>query len=65
MPWLETLGAARKITPLFITAKDTFGRTVALLCLGVRSYGWFRVASFLGGTEIEFQFRPVSPRRAF
>jgi CelD/BcsL family acetyltransferase involved in cellulose biosynthesis len=65
MPWLETLGAARKITPLFITAKDTFGRTIALLCLGVRSYGWFRVASFLGGRESNFNFGLFRPGTHF
>jgi CelD/BcsL family acetyltransferase involved in cellulose biosynthesis len=65
MPWLETLGAARKITPLFIVAKDTFGRTIALLCLGVRSYGWFRVASFLGGRESNFNFGLFRPGTYF
>jgi CelD/BcsL family acetyltransferase involved in cellulose biosynthesis len=65
MPWLETLSAARKITPLFIAAKDTFGRTIALLCLGVRSYGWFRVASFLGGRESNFNFGLFRPGTYF
>ncbi|MDR3408294.1 MAG: GNAT family N-acetyltransferase [Methylovirgula sp.] len=61
LPWLETLGAARKITPLFIAAKDRQGRTVALLCLGLQRYRGFRVASFLGGKETNFNlglFRP-------
>lgn len=56
MPWLETLGAERNIKPLFVTAKDSFGRTIALLCLGVRSYGLLRIASFLGGRESNFNF---------
>jgi CelD/BcsL family acetyltransferase involved in cellulose biosynthesis len=61
MPWLQTLGAERKITPLFITAKDSFDRTIALLCFGVRSHGWFRVASFLGGRESNFNFGLFRP----
>jgi CelD/BcsL family acetyltransferase involved in cellulose biosynthesis len=65
MPWLEALGAEHKITPLFITAKDSFGRTIALLCLGVRSYGWFRVASFLGGRESNFNFGLFRPGAYF
>ncbi|MEJ0052237.1 MAG: GNAT family N-acetyltransferase [Methylovirgula sp.] len=65
VPWLETLGAARKIAPLFVTAKDSFGRTIALLCLGVRSYGWFRVASFLGGRESNFNFGLFRPGSHF
>jgi CelD/BcsL family acetyltransferase involved in cellulose biosynthesis len=61
LPWLETLGAARKIEPLFITAKDQMDRVTALLCLGIERYGWFRCAAFLGGKESNFNlglFRP-------
>ncbi len=61
LPWLETLGAARGITPLFIAAKDSQDRTIALVCLGLRKFGWFRVATFLGGKESNFNlglFRP-------
>jgi CelD/BcsL family acetyltransferase involved in cellulose biosynthesis len=61
LPWIETLGAARKITPFFVAAKDRQGRTVALLCLGLQRYRGFRIASFLGGKETNFNlglFRP-------
>lgn len=54
IPWLETLGAARKITPLFIAAKDHDGRPVMLLCLGVRTTGPFRIGSFLGENASNF-----------
>lgn len=61
LPWLESLGAARKIEPLFITAKDQQNQVAVLLCLGVERYGWFRCAAFLGGKESNFNlglFRP-------
>jgi len=61
LPWLETLGAARKIEPLFITARDRKNQVTALLCLGIERYGWFRCAAFLGGKESNFNlglFRP-------
>ena len=61
LPWLETLGAARKIAPFFIVARDTQDRATALLCLGLRRSGWFRIATFLGGKESNFNlglFRP-------
>lgn len=61
LPWLATLGAARKITPFFVVARDSLGRATALLCLGLRQFGWFRTASFLGDKEANFNlglFRP-------
>ena len=61
LPWLETLGAARKVEPLFITAKDEQGRILALLCLGIERHGLLRKAVFLGGKESNFNlglFRP-------
>ncbi|MEW6437057.1 MAG: GNAT family N-acetyltransferase [Pseudomonadota bacterium] len=54
VPWLETLGAARKIAPLFIAAKDHGGRPVMLLCLGVRTMGPLRIGSFLGDKASNF-----------
>jgi CelD/BcsL family acetyltransferase involved in cellulose biosynthesis len=66
-PWIETLGVARQIEPLFIVAKDAHGKTVALLCLGLQRRAWFRVAMFLGGKESNFNlglFRPGARFRA-
>jgi CelD/BcsL family acetyltransferase involved in cellulose biosynthesis len=54
IPWLETLGAARKIVPLFIAAKDRDGRPVMLLCLGIRTMGPLRIGSFLGDKATNF-----------
>lgn len=65
LPWIETLGAARKITPLFITAKDRQGRAAALLCLGLHRYRGFRVACFLGGKETNFNFGLFRPGANF
>ncbi len=61
IPWLETIGASRRIEPLFILGKDRQDRAVALLCLGIERHGPFRVAGFLGGKQSNFNlglFRP-------
>lgn len=61
IPWMETIGASRRITPFFVLARDKQGHAVALLCLGIERHGPFRVASFLGGRESNFNlglFRP-------
>jgi CelD/BcsL family acetyltransferase involved in cellulose biosynthesis len=61
LPWLETLGAARKIEPLFILAKDRQEQALALFCLGLERHGLLRSAVFLGGKESNFNlglFRP-------
>jgi CelD/BcsL family acetyltransferase involved in cellulose biosynthesis len=59
--WLETIGAARGIEPLFILGRDRHERAAALICLGIERFGPFRIASFLGGKESNFNlglFRP-------
>jgi CelD/BcsL family acetyltransferase involved in cellulose biosynthesis len=61
IPWLETIGAARHIEPLFILGKDRCDRPAALICLGLERNGPFRIARFLGGKESNFNlglFRP-------
>lgn len=65
LPWLETLGRARKIEPLFITAKDRHDCVVALLCLGVERHGLFRTAVFLGGKESNFNLGLIRPNAGF
>jgi CelD/BcsL family acetyltransferase involved in cellulose biosynthesis len=50
--WLEVYGAT--VEPFFIVARDALGAPVALLPLGVRRYGPFRVAQFLGGREANY-----------
>jgi CelD/BcsL family acetyltransferase involved in cellulose biosynthesis len=61
LPWLETLGAARSIEPLFVIAKDEQEQALALLCLGIERRGIFRCAVFLGGKESNFNFGLFRP----
>jgi CelD/BcsL family acetyltransferase involved in cellulose biosynthesis len=61
LPWIETLGAARKMTPFFVVAKDRQNQTLALLCLGVHGDRGFRIASFLGGKEANFNYGLFRP----
>ncbi len=49
LPWLDTLGLGMDVSPLFIVASDVAGDPAALLCLGIRRLGPFRLATFLGG----------------
>jgi len=61
IPWLETIGRARKIEPFFIVARDRRGRVMALLPFGIERRGRWRRALFLGGKESNFNlglFRP-------
>ncbi len=65
LPWLETLGVARKIEPLFVIAKDRREQVLALLCLGIERHGIFRSAVFLGGKESNFNFGLIRPNAGF
>ncbi len=59
--WLETVGAARRVAPMIVVARDEAGRVAALLPLGGLSWGPFRLAAFLGGKDANFAmglFRP-------
>jgi CelD/BcsL family acetyltransferase involved in cellulose biosynthesis len=51
LAWLETIGKARGVKPLFIMAHDAEGRVAALLCFGLEQRGAVRIAIFLGGRE--------------
>ncbi len=61
IPWMETIGASRGITPFFVLARDPLGRAVALLCLGIERHGPFRVGSFLGGRDSNFNLGLFHP----
>ncbi|MGH6818785.1 MAG: GNAT family N-acetyltransferase [Methylovirgula sp.] len=65
LAWLETLGAARKIEPLFVLARDRQEQVLALLCLGIERHGIFRSAGFLGGKESNFNFSLFRPGANF
>jgi CelD/BcsL family acetyltransferase involved in cellulose biosynthesis len=59
--WLETIGVARRVTPMIVVARDEAGNITALLPLGALSYGWLRLAAFLGGKDANYNmglFRP-------
>jgi CelD/BcsL family acetyltransferase involved in cellulose biosynthesis len=51
IPWVETVGAARGITPFLITLHDGAGMPLALLPLGMRQSGGLRILEFLGGKD--------------
>jgi CelD/BcsL family acetyltransferase involved in cellulose biosynthesis len=59
--WLETVGAARRVKPMIVVARDRVGAVAALLPLGAFSQGPLRLAAFLGGKDANFNlglFRP-------
>ena len=59
--WLETVGAARRVEPMIVVARDEAGKVSALLPLGAFSLGPLRLAAFLGGKDANFAmglFRP-------
>ena len=59
--WLETIGVARRVTPMIVVARDEAGNITALLPLGALSYGLLRFAAFLGGKDANYNmglFRP-------
>ena len=59
--WLETIGAARRVTPMIVVARDAASEVAALLPLGTLSYRGLRLAAFLGGKDTNYNlglFRP-------
>lgn len=61
MPWIETLGRAARLSPRFVLARAPDGAPRALLCLGLRRWGPFRVAAFLGGRDSNCNIGLFSP----
>jgi CelD/BcsL family acetyltransferase involved in cellulose biosynthesis len=60
-PWMETLGAMRGIAPMFILGRDALGQPAVLLCLGIERHGPFRIGTFLGGKESNFNLGLCRP----
>ena len=61
LSWLDTVGAATRVTPLVMAGFDREGRALVLLPLGVQHLGGLTVGSFLGGKDSNFNmglFRP-------
>jgi len=61
LPWLATRGIAAGIEPLFIVQRDGNGRALAMLALGLKRFGWFRTAVFLGAKDSNFNFGLFRP----
>ena len=59
--WLATIGRARGVTPFIVVARDSAGRVEALLPFGVARFGPFRIASFLGGKDSNFNMGLYRP----
>jgi len=65
--WLETIGAARRVEPMIVVARDDANRISALLPLAAHSCGPLRLAAFLGGKDANFNlglFRPGAAWRS-
>ena len=59
--WLATIGRAGGVTPFIVVARDSGGRLEALLPFGVTRVGPFRIASFLGGKDSNFNMGLYRP----
>jgi CelD/BcsL family acetyltransferase involved in cellulose biosynthesis len=65
LPWLAQPAARRKMQPFFIVARDEAGAPLALLPLGLFSFGPLRVAQFLGGKHANYNLGLFRGDRAF
>lgn len=65
LPWLGTIGRAHGLKPAIVVARDAAGRPVALLPLGVKETGPFRIAGFLGGKDANFALGLYRDAEAF
>lgn len=63
--WFDTIGRARGLTPAIAVARDDTNSVVALLPLGVRRRGPFRLCEFLGGKDANFAFGLFHPDARF
>ena len=59
--WLTTIGSARGVIPFIVVARDGAGRVEALLPFGVARVGPFRIASFLGSKDANFNMGLYRP----
>lgn len=65
LPWLGSIGRRDGWTPAVIVARDSEGRAVALLPLGVARRGPLRLAEFLGEKDANFTFGLFRPGVTF
>lgn len=61
LPWFETLGRKKGVSPAFLLAWGADARPLALLCLGLRRRGPLTIASFGGGKDGNFSFGLFQP----
>jgi CelD/BcsL family acetyltransferase involved in cellulose biosynthesis len=59
--WSETIGRARRLTPMIVVARGADGRPLALFPLATRAAAGFRVAEFLCGRESNFNIALLHP----
>ncbi|MGD0635424.1 MAG: GNAT family N-acetyltransferase [Beijerinckiaceae bacterium] len=65
LPWTETLGRKAGLKPFYVIARGTADEPLALLCLGLRRAGPFKIAAFLGGKDSNFNMPLVQPGLSF
>jgi CelD/BcsL family acetyltransferase involved in cellulose biosynthesis len=61
IPWLATRGVETGITPKFVVQKDNDGTVLAMFCLGLKQFGLFHAAIFLGAKDSNFNFGLFRP----
>ena len=61
LPWIETLAAKAGIVPFFVLARGTDERPLSLLCLGMSKRGPLRIATWLGGSDANFNMPMLHP----
>ncbi len=61
LAWLATLGSETEIKPMFVVQRDADGLALALFCFGLKRFGPFRAAVFLGGRDSNFNFGLFRP----
>jgi CelD/BcsL family acetyltransferase involved in cellulose biosynthesis len=61
LPWTGTLGRKAGLKPFYVIARGTADQPLALLCLGLRRIGPFKIAVFLGGKDSNFNLPLIHP----
>jgi len=61
LPWLATRGAEAGIDPKFVVHRSHDGQALAMFCLGLKRFGLFRIAIFLGAKDSNFNFGLFRP----
>lgn len=61
LPWTRMLGQKAGLKPFYVIARGDADQPLALLCLGLRRIGPFKIAAFLGGKDSNFNLPLVRP----